>query len=307
MRVSSITAVSLVALTACSLPRAGEGISEARALLETTRLEIQKEIGPRATQELKVAEDALIAHGAEVLVFSGICDPATARNTDPSVLAEAECQLETLANPGGTEVNAYETSAALTAMQEYWDALAVLADATTREGIDRASAALVGKVGGLVDALPNGDGSNVRDRGPAFATLLGVAVDQLRVSRLRAIMTEADPVMERLTEGATAWLSLRPGEERAVYDAFAAARTEVLDAEVSGNPARYRKAIEDARAAFEALQTYQATSAIERLWLVRRAHADVLARLSNPTAEDVLTTLEEIKAARDTLQAEDQS
>lgn len=296
---------SVSALAACSLSGASEGIGEAQALLSTTSAELAKTVDPQAEAQLKVAEDRLISLGEEVLVVRGSCDASVFRLDDPEAQALSACVLVSRASEAGTELGAFEVQQALFAMQEYWAALQALSTASTRERIDKATSTLNTRLAELLEALPGGDGSDIRGASAGVEALFGFTVDQVRTARLREIMARADGVIGRLTDGIIANIATLPGGEVEIVSAFRTAERELLAAEESGNAARYRKAVADLRKAHTALTTYTATSPADQLWLVRRAHADVLARLRNPTADDILTTLEEIKSIVTAIEGED--
>lgn len=296
--------VVLGLLAGCSLPEANSGIAEAQKLFAQTSADLAPTINPRAAKEVEDAERLLIEQGKEVLVVTGTCDVSPLRSFDPEDRAAQECRLSSLAPTAGTDMSFFEVQLALAAMERYWAALHDLSAAGTRQRVDAASAKLRTELVGLAEALPNGDGSAVQGAAPGAEAFLGFAVDAYRTAQLKRFMTQAEKPIENLTDAITSHLSGLPGGSTEIGDRFRTAARTLAEAETGGNSAGYRDAVVEMRAAHKAVQDYQKNNPSDRLWLVQRAHQDVLKRLQNPTTDDILTTLEEIKEIREVIEGD---
>ncbi|MCE8005936.1 hypothetical protein [Aestuariivita sp.] len=295
MRRPALIAAAL-ATTACTVPDVGTDVHAVTDLVSETTQTVSRQFGPVARDEFQRAERNLITSGQRVLRQDGVCQPELARSIGKST---ADCALINLAEPTAGPVNASQVLLALVVISNYWSAIATLASAETRAEVVSAAR----NVFAAFDKAADSSGSpalaefsrSASSRGPLLTTGIAFSVDQFRAAKLRQIMTRADPVLEELTEDMSAWLTLQPDSGLDAFEAYNRAKSEMGRAQQSGNVDRYRLAIAETRRSFEAFQAQQAQDPVNRLWLIRTAHADILARLQNPTATDILATLEQIK------------
>jgi hypothetical protein len=290
-----------LALLACAAPEVAPEIGQASALLAETDKGVRPTLEPIAAAELAAAEDAAMQTGDTVLALDGTCNFAEARDAGNAV---TDCVLVEFARPDKGPVNATTVLDALETMDNYFVALAALASSESSDEVAARSAALVDALGQL----------NQGNRSPALARIAGAATERkdllvrtagflasrYRVAALRKVVRRADPVLGRLVLIAAAYLDQGPDGMPAAQMRLEDAEEEVALASGSGDVARHRRAVAELRAAFASFKAVEASSPANRLYLLRQFHAELLERLSGPqSAEEFLTTIEEIKAIAD--------
>ncbi|WP_411890912.1 hypothetical protein [Yoonia sp. SDW83-1] len=301
MRGLSYPATVLV-LCSCAAPDVTSELTQVNAVFDESAAALSSVVAPIAKAEFTAAEEQLIAQRAPVVGQSGICDPQFARTTGRSM---ADCTLDSYADDSLADsetINAAQVQSAITAMDAYWAALAELAAAETTAEVATATSALQATLVsateiGTAPAFANA-AQRAADRGPAVFGALQFGVEQYRARQLRNVMRRADPVIADITDGIAAWANVTLNPAPNPYTRFRDAIRALELARTDGTQDGYRAAIKEARDAHRALQTFAANDPVNRLWLLRNAHGDILARLDDPTADEWLTTFEQIKALR---------
>lgn len=291
---------SLVAI-GCTSPDLRPGIKEATALLAETDNQIRPMLEPLAAAELAAAEEAAMQRGEIILMLEGSCNYADARDAGQ---ARTDCALVEIARPDKGAVNATTMLDALDAMSAYFVALDALASSESADEVAARTAA-------LMEALTQLDDTS---RSPALARIAATAADhkdlvsrssgflanQYRIAALRRVVRRADPIFGQLVPIAAAYLDQAPDGMPIAQMRLEAAEENMTLASGAGSVARHRAAAAELRAAFAAFKIAEAKSPANRLILLRKFHADLLDRLTGPqSAEDLLTTIEDIKAIAD--------
>lgn len=267
--------------TACTTPDVSKELAAANTLATQTGESLQERLAPIAKAELKAAEEALIRDGGTVIAIEGSCDIAAARGAG---LARADCMLLNWADPGAGPVNATAALEAINVVQAYFAALKDLYETSAPSDIatrtDALLAALAQAGSGQSMTLQR-LAAEAAEHKPVLVKTVGFAAEQYRTSQLRRVVRKADPLLHDLTRTASAYLDtdLDPTLAKA-QTALADAREKMLDAQFSGDAARYRQAIADLRTAFDNFKTAEANASAAGLLTLRQLHASLLARLT---------------------------
>ena len=287
-------------LASCTVPDVSPEVAEAGTLLAATDARLRPALTPLAANELAAAEEAFMREGKTILALDGTCHYDEARQSGVVV---TDCALTEFARPDKGAVNATSTLDALDAMAGYFAALAALASSQSSDEVAARTAGLIDALAAL-DHDGNPDGLRRAAQGAATRKDLvvrtaGFLAARYRIAALRKVVRRADPVFGRMVPVAAAYLDTLPGGLPAAQVRLEDAEEAMALAPTAG-VAAHRAAAVELRAALAAFRAAEAASPANRLLLLRRLHAGLLKRLSGArSAEDLLATLEDIKAIVD--------
>ena len=288
---AAITAVAVIT-SACTAPTLGPQIKDARVILDATVKETGPSLRAEVLKERNTAE-RLAADNRDVLL--SLPTGCLARISVDLRNDVSNCRLISHASPPESPVSATQVQLALTFMADYFAVLQDLASEESAAGVKASASSLVTALGqfkasGSTQALSSLS-RQVERNGPVFVASAGFVANQYRITALRKIMRQADPVLEELVRGIhPVLLDLGdPISDR--RDAVIEATGRLDLARTSGTVNQQINAAAALRRSVAEMHVAEAKSPIRHLYLVRDLHGAMLARLNGNPSLDELTAL----------------
>ena len=256
-------------------------------------------IGPDAGHTGKIA--ALVADRSGSLQLSEDCFD---RRADVSACVIDETGL-TL--PEGSLAGA---AGQLDMLSDYFTALDLLVTSKGPTDIQNAAALALDSVTSVSTTLAGGGASTfageLSARRTGISQVAGFLAEQNRYRKLRQIVAQADPAIERLVLSLIdTSISHGIASGTAAEDRMDAAQAAMDEAQSSGTDAGYEAAILRFLAAHQALVTEKQNGLAQRLRLIRQTHAALLRRLSGPPSpEEVVALIERLKSLQSGLEGD---
>ncbi|GLQ29312.1 hypothetical protein [Sulfitobacter pacificus] len=291
----------LLTVTACTTPDVTEEITAASELLATSSAQFRPQLETQAKVERRAAEGRLIAQGAEVYTLHDCT-----QSDDFTIMAD--CRLVSSVELGGGPVSASNSLQALNAIEGYFMSLLAIASSKSsddvRQQADDLAAAL--KEASEAKYTPLARlATRASGKADQAAAVTGFLASQVRVAQLRRLVGQADKEIEGLLLSVAAFLDLQSGLG-ARHEKLVAAQTEMEFAQTSGDPVRYRRALDRLKARHNTFIKAQNASAGNSLRLLRKLHGELLKRLNSPGApSEILAVVTEIRAVVDVIRKKD--
>ena len=220
----------------------------------------------------------------------------------------ADCRLVSAVDFSGGVVSASNSLQALNAIDGYFKSLLALASSKSSDDVRQQATNLAAALK-EASAAKYAPLAELAIRAPGTAdqavAVTGFLASQMRVAQLRRVVRQADPEIEGLLLGVAAFLDLQSGLS-AAHEKLIAAQTEMEFAQTSGDPARYRRALDQLEARHAAFTKEQNASAGNSLRLLRKLHGELLKRLNSPgEPSEILAVVTEIRAVVDVIRKKD--
>ena len=281
---------SLGSLMGCATPDVTSEIQALSAFASETNTILTKELDSAAKQDLRDAEDRLIA-GNQTVFNLRDCD-----NTDSFGLAR-DCRIETYAKV--TREGA--VLLAMNALEGYLKELSILASTEIEDEIARSvaqlNAALASAEDSQLTALAKLGQRTRKDREPVAQALTYLA-KQYRLRQLRAILGKGQKTIPTMLRTAAANIASDDDllEKRLVLVSLEAEAQTALD---EGRPQAFRAAFEELKTAHAELMEAEEKSLTNRLRIIANMHEALVARFqSGGSLSDLDKALGELLAVK---------
>lgn len=297
--------VLAMAMAGCTSPDVSAHLTATRTAYTSLQTQIGPDYAQKAKDEKAAAEARAIQTTSAVISYAGDCDYAAARE---SIAVLSNCTEVSYVDPAAEPGHGTEITDFLTLLDGYLTALEAIATSQSPAEARAQAQAVIEAFGQPDPARPKAFeqlGRVLRERQAVITQVTEFAVKQARVSALRRATQRAGPILIKAVPVVAELIEEQDTPLIEAQERLLEAQLAVNDLEGSNRPLAYRDAIKEAREAHKAFLTAQTESAGTKLYLLLRAHDQLIARLKpGADAEEFVDLLETLRDLRDAAKPE---
>lgn len=295
-----------LAICGCSIPDVGPELGAFSGAVNDVAQDYRRELNITDGTARDGLVDALVANRRALVSLSDGCEELGDNFSRGSL---SDCNLD-FGDISPLELTPAEAQSILLSIENYFEALSGLANATNEADIENATGGLIDALGKLSAAagteqrgLTNFVGELQEDR-EGLVGVAGLVARGMQIRTLRRVVEDAEGPMRRLVQ-ALIDTAVASGAQtsNAAKKTLTDAQDALEDAQFGGSDAEYRAALRSFLIAYDRFIEHQKTALVPRLYSIAATHSALNARLQRGASlDEVVTFLEELKELNEALE-----